>query len=784
MSSAGFFGAAQQPYPFQFNAPSTQMSHLQQLLGPLLGSMLPQMLSGQLNNLMASPQNFYDQQRSLQHNLALQKMAGMGAEQDINQLSRIANGFGQAWMGRPLSAEEQQTIHSGLQAIGPSVIPMLANYAPQTLDNMMGMRGSSTVFSQEFGNASHFFRTKDGRSFSGEDAAKLMGETFDQLGGRVGGAEAGQTLRELQKRGRMENMSGDTLIDSSRIANSIKDANKSVQAMREIFGDAGHPDAPIAQLFNSLDMLTQGSMARYGPDKAAHLVRMVREGSRTSGLGIDAIGILNSQIAGMADQLGLDRSLVLPTGIHAVNSMTGMRRAGAFDTQAFGQLSQDQMASLQGQLSTQAAASPVANMLSATARLSERGALKEGSEGAALAAAIKAGNSTYEYGGKTHSTTGIQPQRWNQIMQQSGVDTRTANMTLSQYSTNQASQTQEIQALTADAQGKDVVNLMASQFSLAIGNELPGTDRDKMDQISREIINYVMSLDGKEIDSEPKLIAAVLPKAREIMKKYGVKVDDATLKDIISLGFGELNAMAGKGGDPRMAGYKSFFGVHQAHGKASVDQRRQATAEAKEVVKSQQAAADNAKSQANLTKQGIEFVAAANEGTTLGDAAGAAAGMIGADETTKTMTPRLEALDKEIAALAGKKNRTPEEESALKAKQAEREKVAGLVNEAALKAKKSKEDLVNAGIKGVKEGGEYVYKQSKEMWDSVWTPGAKPKTDPKPAEKPTAGADSKAEKDKIVGPTEIKLTGTLNLTNGEIVAGGTGRGKTEVKQKG
>ncbi len=193
--------------------------------------------------------------------------------------------------------------------------------------------------------------------------------------------------------------------DAQRISSRLKDLSGVVSAMRDIFGDMGHPNAPMREIINGLEALTQGGLSSMSPAELERMVRMTQSLSRQSGVGIQGMLGLTAQAAGMADQLGLNRTLA----VQATQGAVGFA-AAAGDTQglhipAYGSLTKEQLLLIDQQLRMTAAASPAANQINALLRMSDEGVLAPaaGSELEAALAAARSGSPTYEFGGKTKS---------------------------------------------------------------------------------------------------------------------------------------------------------------------------------------------------------------------------------------------------------------------------------------------------------------------------------------------------------------------------------------------
>jgi hypothetical protein len=234
------------------------------------------------------------------------------------------------------------------------------------------------------------------------DAREKVKRTHSQL---RGASDAGREMTAAE----IEAMpAGEDILrlgDAQRISSRLKDLSGVVSAMRDIFGDMGHPNAPMREIINGLEALTQGGLASMSPAELERMVRMTQSLSRQSGVGIQGMLGLTAQAAGLADQLGLNRTLA----VQATQGAVGFA-AAAGDTQglhipAYGSLTKEQLLLVDQQLRMTAAASPAVNQINAMLRMADEGVLAPaaGSELAAMLDAARSGTSTYQFNGATKS---------------------------------------------------------------------------------------------------------------------------------------------------------------------------------------------------------------------------------------------------------------------------------------------------------------------------------------------------------------------------------------------
>jgi hypothetical protein len=205
----------------------------------------------------------------------------------------------------------------------------------------------------------------------------------------------------------MENMPGGQEIiraaDADRIVGKLKNLSGAVKAMRDIFGDMGNPNAPMREIINGLDALTQGGLATMSPGAMEAMVRKTHNLAKQTGMGVQGIMALTSQNANLADQLGIDRGYAVSAAQQSAAFGAATGDVLSLDKPTFGAASKEELVLADSQLRMQAAAAPLTNQVAALLRMSDSGMAKpaEGTELAALIKSTREGNLTYEFDGET-----------------------------------------------------------------------------------------------------------------------------------------------------------------------------------------------------------------------------------------------------------------------------------------------------------------------------------------------------------------------------------------------
>lgn len=191
--------------------------------------------------------------------------------------------------------------------------------------------------------------------------------------------------------------------DAERIASRLKNLSGAVKAMRDIFGDMGNPNAPMREIINGLEALTQGGLATMSPGELEMMVRRTQTIAGQTGVGVQGLLAMASQNAGLADQLGLDRTFAMRAAQQSALFGSAAGDELRLDMPVWGALSKEQLTLADTQLRMHAAASPLANQMNAIARMSDTGMASpaEDTELASIIQAVKSGQSTYDFGGET-----------------------------------------------------------------------------------------------------------------------------------------------------------------------------------------------------------------------------------------------------------------------------------------------------------------------------------------------------------------------------------------------
>lgn len=166
--------------------------------------------------------------------------------------------------------------------------------------------------------------------------------------------------------------SGMRSADAGRIAQVLDKYKGAVSAVQEIFGDAGHPNAPMRDLLNALDALTQGAMQQVDPGRTEMTVRNMYNAAKAAGVDMNTV-------AGMMQAAGMQTNAMGINPIFTSQMVTGglvfgaaYNDSGIGSVPAWGMQNQKQMMGSYMGAYGRAINSDLANRVGALMRLDER----------------------------------------------------------------------------------------------------------------------------------------------------------------------------------------------------------------------------------------------------------------------------------------------------------------------------------------------------------------------------------------------------------------------------
>ena len=344
-----------------------------------------------------SERNYYDRLRHIQLTEAFREIQSSMAQYDVNTIMQLQRGVA-ALTGTRWTAEMQVAAERSSQMIG-AALPTLALIAPDFLDKALGERGSATVFSSRAlqagalrldpvtGRPMHY----DSQGLA-QFAHDLYGDLFGSERWRerqgLGSAVYANYYFEMQRRGMLPGMEeeglpanwrdnewlrgqGENRIRTmrQRVAQQLKNYQEAVVAVRELFGDAGRPDAPMVELIESLNSLTGGGLSQLNASQVGSTVRTLGRLATTAGVGLAGLQAATQETVAISQQLNINPLFASAATQSALAFQIAYGQSGLGSVPIAGVGNVNELRMLESTRALQAATSLGGNQLGLLARL-------------------------------------------------------------------------------------------------------------------------------------------------------------------------------------------------------------------------------------------------------------------------------------------------------------------------------------------------------------------------------------------------------------------------------
>lgn len=286
--------------------------------------------------------------------------------------------------------------------------------------------------------------------------------------------------------------------EADRITKSLKNMTGALAAVRDIFGENGRPNAPMPELINALQALTQGGMSTLSPEKAEAVVRDFQASMRVNGIPLQQAIQMRQRAAGLADQFGFDRTIA--SEIDVQSAAYGTAFGNIFGAVKGWKLpSKDEAVALNQSLLASATTSDTTVQLSATLKLAEEnGGITKGSRLEKLVEAIKKGDLSYKHDGNEYKTVTSFEEWKNIITKDSSISAESAYLARTRpdllgeytekYGTNMIARRSQF-----DTDIKRYLGMADNAYF----SKLPGVDANLSEQMSNRIIQSIQGQDAE-----------------------------------------------------------------------------------------------------------------------------------------------------------------------------------------------------------------------------------------------------------------------------------------------
>jgi hypothetical protein len=329
---------------FDLGVPGMQNGPGGMMVGMMMQGILPSLMGPNFMPGQFTPtQNLFDHRYSIQYFMQRRQAVEQASRADEDTYFRAIRGMARMrGIEYEAGGAQEQSARRFAKDI-TSVTPILGDMFPELIDNLSGIRGSSAIMAQKMFEAGRYqFDPVTGRlGMSGESAGIISQDVFNRLYGSgadltkmrgLGAGRAGQLYDELTKRGfgvpafdgekdamnklgrdvdRMNPQAIDAALRSfnaQKVSQTIERMAGAVAAMKDIFGDMGRPNAPMVELLNGLQALTQGGLSHMTPHQIENSVRQTYAIAKYTGLGLEGILGFAGSAGQTLDAIGYNRA--------------------------------------------------------------------------------------------------------------------------------------------------------------------------------------------------------------------------------------------------------------------------------------------------------------------------------------------------------------------------------------------------------------------------------------------------------------------------------------------
>ena len=161
--------------------------------------------------------------------------------------------------------------------------------------------------------------------------------------------------------------------DSSRVIKALDKYKGAISAVKEIFGDAGNPDAPMWQLFAAMEELTQGTSQQFEGGKVESTIRNIHNASKGAKVSIDGLRTVMGVAGKFTQENGMNPYFATQMTASGLNYRQAYNEAGAGKVARWGLESADKLMHRSVITKGRFLKSKTANRLGALSRMEDMG---------------------------------------------------------------------------------------------------------------------------------------------------------------------------------------------------------------------------------------------------------------------------------------------------------------------------------------------------------------------------------------------------------------------------
>lgn len=423
-----------------------------------------------------------------------------------------------------------------------------------------------------------------------KELLKPSGQLPKDLEALKGGVD-GKTTDALSKlRQNLDSLTGSQFetaarsFDATRVARTIERMSGAVAAMRDIFGDMGRPDAPMLEVLNGLDALTQGGLSKLSPNQIENSVRTTYALAKSSGLGLQGLNTFATTAGQYLDAAGMSRLFAPDIAQQSAAYFIGF--GATQQPNNFYALSKEQAVRLDIQQRAGAATSPIAGRLGGFIRLAESFTRDDGgqlaigfagnTEASAVEEAIRNGRTTYKFNGRERNLGDLGAGELAQILQRAGVGAASAIEATTQSAQSVQAQIYNygIGGIARNLQGRvdfqsgvvpAITNLVSSRLSGTVSNDRLGAVSTKVGAGLSEEISALFDKDPNLLSDTARVGTRNNILIQQLRARFGDDlkgISDVNLSNIISESIDRADSFIR---DPRsrLSGYGGLTGILQ-----------------------------------------------------------------------------------------------------------------------------------------------------------------------------------------------------------------------------